>query len=110
MRHESESQAGCDHGEDPVIAVAAIDSFDLRAVAGKNVARQIDLLAVDAVEVALAVEVAHAHRIVRSQPMLQTHHDEELLAEERQTVEPFVDPIRPAVDCGLQRAIEQPGL
>src|SRR5260370_11610585 len=61
LRHEGEAEPGRNHGKNPVVAVAAIHPFDLRAVLGKNIARNLHLLAIDAVEVTLAVEITDAH-------------------------------------------------
>src|SRR5215813_2965728 len=110
LRHEGEAEAGRDHGKNPIVAVAAIHAFDLRAALGKNIARNVDLLAVDAVEVALAVEITDADLGSVGQPMLATEHDEELFTEQRKIVKPLVDLVRPAIDGGLQSAVEQAAL
>src|SRR6516225_7445278 len=110
LRHEGEAEAGRDHGENPVVAVAAIHPFDLRAALGKNIARNVGLLAVDPIEVTLAVEIADANFGSVGQPVLATEHDEELLAEKRKIVKPLVDLVRPAIDGGLQSAVEQAAL
>ena len=63
---------------------------------GKNIARNVGLLAIDPIEVTLAVEITDADLGPVGQPMLATEHDEELLAEERKIVKPLVDLVRPA--------------
>src|SRR6516164_1582516 len=110
LRHEGEAEAGGDHGKNPVVAIAAIHPFDLRAALGKNIARNVDLLAVDPIEVTLAVEITGADLGSVGQPVLATEHDEELFAEERKIVKPLVDLVRPAIDGGLQSAFEQAAL
>ena len=107
LRHEGKAEAGCDHGKNPIVAVATIHPFDLRAALGKNIARKVHLLAIDAVEVTLAVQITDADLGPVGQPMLATKHDEELLTEEWKIMKPLVDLIRPAIDGGLQSAIEQ---
>ena len=42
--------------------------------------------------------------------MLATEHDEELLAEKRKIVKPLDELVRPAIDGGLQSAVEQAAL
>jgi len=63
LRHESEAEAGRDHCQDPIIALAAVDSFNLGAVAGEDIPRKVHLLAIDAIKIALAIEIADAHRV-----------------------------------------------
>jgi len=70
LRHEGKAEAGRDHGKNPVVAVAAIHPFDLRAVLGKNIARNVGLLAIDPIEVTLAVEVTDADFGSVGQPVL----------------------------------------
>ena len=106
LRHEGEAEPGRDHGKNPVVAVAAIYSFDLGAVLGKNIARNVRLLAIDAVEVTLAVEITDADFVSVGQPVPATEHDEELLPEERKIMKPLIDQI----NCRLQSAFEQAAL
>ena len=108
--HEGEAETGRDHGKNPVVAIAAIHAFDLRAALGKNIARDVGLLAIDAVEVTLAVEITDADLGSIGEPMLATEHDEELFPEERKIMKPLVDLVRPAIDGGLQSAVEQAAL
>src|SRR5262249_10570329 len=82
----------------------------LRPALSKNIARNVDLLAVDPIEVTLAVEITGADLGSVGQPVLPTEHDEELFAEQRKIVKPLVDLVRPAIDGGLQSAVEQAAL
>src|SRR5258708_5028735 len=91
MRASVNAEPGRHHGKNSVVAVAAIHPFDLRAVLGKNIARNVHLLAIDAVEVTLAVEITDAHFVSVGQSVLPTEHDEELLPDDRKTMKPLVD-------------------
>src|SRR5262249_48356011 len=110
LRHEGEAEAGRDHGKNPGVAVAAIHAFDLRPALSKHIARNVDLLAVDPIEVTVAIEITDARRAAVGAPVLATEHDEELFAEQRKIVKPLVDLVRPAIDGGLQSAFEQAAL
>src|SRR5437879_2369387 len=82
LRHEGEAQAGCGHGKNPIVTLAAINSFHLRAVAGEDIPRKVYLLAIDAVEVALPIEIGDAHCISCCKMMAAPEHDKELLAKQ----------------------------
>ena len=45
-RHERETEAGRDHGEDPVVSLTAIDALDFGTLSGKHIAGDVRLLAV----------------------------------------------------------------
>src|SRR5262245_32705582 len=50
LRHETEAETGRHHGQNPVVAFAAIDAADLRSILQEDLARVIDHLAIGAVE------------------------------------------------------------
>ena len=107
MRHEGKPEAGRNHRDNPIVAVTAIHALNLRALARENVARKVRLLAINTVEVTFAVEVADADLVLVGEAVLPTEHDEELLPEERQMMQPLVDLVGPAINGGLQSAFEQ---
>src|SRR5436190_24382380 len=83
FRHEGKAETRRSHGDDPVVALASIDAFHPGTLARENVACDLGLLAIDAVEIALTVEVAHADGIFRGEPVLPPEHNEEPFAKER---------------------------
>src|SRR5258708_4068109 len=55
-RHESETEAGPHHCKNPIVAFTAIHALHFRALLRKDIAGKLAIFAIDAVEVALAVE------------------------------------------------------
>src|SRR5262245_58617521 len=108
LRHEAEPHAGRHHGQNPVVAIAAVDAPHLGAVGEKDRARVLQHLAIGAVEIALPVELAHGNRVHARQPVIGIQRDDELLAEQRKRVQALVDALRQAIDGRLQVAGEQP--
>src|SRR3954464_5106686 len=110
-RHESEAEAARDHRQDPIVALAAVCGLAGEPVLLPERAGIAVELAIDAVEVAQALEVSRPDAVLRRERVLGREHDQELLAIERHIVQPLVLLVRRrAVDCHLEVALDQPPL
>src|SRR6516225_4633638 len=76
-------------------------------MASEDIPGMVHLLAIDAIKIALAVEIADAHGISCREVMARPQHDEELLAKQRKIMQPLVDLVRPAIDRRVQSAFKQ---
>ncbi len=85
--HESEAEARCDHGQNPVIAFTPVDHVPCRATVEQATAIK---FAIDAVEIRLALKIRKANRISLRERMTGMDDDHHLLAEERHDVEAFI--------------------
>ena len=101
-------EAGRDHRQDPVVPLAAVDHLHIRPVLAPDRSRIAVELAVDAVEIALAVKRAHRYRVELREPVLQVDHEHHLLAKERHVVKPIVFLVaRQTIDRHVQFAVYQ---
>src|SRR5215204_7780915 len=104
LGHEAEAEAARHHGEDPVVALAPIGRLAGEAVLLPERAGIAVELAVDAIEVADAFEVARPDAVLGRKRMLGRKHDEELLAVERHVMQPLVDLVRGRAVDPISRA------
>src|SRR5262249_11518816 len=109
FRHEPEPQPCGDHGQDPVVALAAVHHLaGGPAFAEDRVAVE---LAIRPVEISLAVKILDANGIARGERMAGVDHDHELLAEQRHVMQALVVlPPGHTIDPDLEIARGQPFL
>src|SRR5829696_9458219 len=80
-RHEPEAKPACNHGQDPVVPLAAVDQLTTqKVVLAPDPAGVAKELAIDAVQVALSSEVLGHNRITLGERMTRVKHDHHLLA------------------------------
>src|SRR5208337_365409 len=96
FRQKTEPHASRAHGQNPVVALAAIDSFPTDAVflPGEPFVE----LAVDSIEVALVAQVLESDGVAFCEMMRRREHDHHALPKELQVVKPVVRVIGAAVD------------